>query len=156
MCLLQNTRVALDHLESIPEKQCLMENFKDLEVSSLESHLDYSDTSGFLGYRLLCIMSQALFCSSRSHSGRGRWWSSATPNTKRSCGTCSTSWTSPNAESKSTEYDSLKHTTQTVTALHYKNELSNAFKSLYSQTTTHTFSISVTNCTALFKQQPFG
>ncbi|XP_023285893.1 centrosomal protein of 128 kDa [Seriola lalandi dorsalis] len=28
-----NTRVALDHLESIPEKQCLMENFKDLEVS---------------------------------------------------------------------------------------------------------------------------
>ncbi|XP_068432582.1 centrosomal protein of 128 kDa isoform X2 [Clinocottus analis] len=30
---LQNTRVALDHLESIPEKQCLMENFKDLEES---------------------------------------------------------------------------------------------------------------------------
>ncbi|XP_044024462.1 centrosomal protein of 128 kDa-like isoform X3 [Siniperca chuatsi] len=28
-----NTRVALDHLESIPEKQCLMENFKDLEES---------------------------------------------------------------------------------------------------------------------------
>ncbi|KAI3364500.1 hypothetical protein L3Q82_011292, partial [Scortum barcoo] len=29
----RNTRVALDHLESIPEKQCLMENFKDLEES---------------------------------------------------------------------------------------------------------------------------
>uniref|UniRef100_UPI0037E9C0E8 centrosomal protein of 128 kDa n=1 Tax=Semicossyphus pulcher TaxID=241346 RepID=UPI0037E9C0E8 len=28
-----NTRVALDHLESIPERQCLMENFKDLEES---------------------------------------------------------------------------------------------------------------------------
>ncbi|XP_029352740.1 centrosomal protein of 128 kDa isoform X2 [Echeneis naucrates] len=28
-----NTRVALDHLEMIPEKQCLMENFKDLEES---------------------------------------------------------------------------------------------------------------------------
>ncbi|XP_051792519.1 centrosomal protein of 128 kDa isoform X2 [Acanthochromis polyacanthus] len=28
-----NTRVALDHLESIPEKPCLMENFKDLEES---------------------------------------------------------------------------------------------------------------------------
>ncbi|XP_069559232.1 centrosomal protein of 128 kDa [Brachyistius frenatus] len=28
-----NTRVALNHLESIPEKQCLMENFKDLEES---------------------------------------------------------------------------------------------------------------------------
>lgn len=31
----QSTRVALDHLESIPEKQSLMENFKDLEVGSL-------------------------------------------------------------------------------------------------------------------------
>ncbi|XP_035534954.1 centrosomal protein of 128 kDa isoform X2 [Morone saxatilis] len=30
---LQNTRVALDHLEALPEKQCLMENFKDLEES---------------------------------------------------------------------------------------------------------------------------
>ncbi|XP_060947906.1 centrosomal protein of 128 kDa-like [Limanda limanda] len=28
-----NTRIALDHLESIPEKQCLMDNFKDLEES---------------------------------------------------------------------------------------------------------------------------
>ncbi|XP_037305567.2 centrosomal protein of 128 kDa isoform X1 [Pungitius pungitius] len=28
-----NTRVALDHLDSIPDKQCLMENFKDLEES---------------------------------------------------------------------------------------------------------------------------
>ncbi|XP_063757436.1 centrosomal protein of 128 kDa isoform X3 [Eleginops maclovinus] len=28
-----NTRAALDHLESFPEKQCLMENFKDLEES---------------------------------------------------------------------------------------------------------------------------
>lgn len=28
----KNTRVALDHLESIPEKQLLMENFRDLEV----------------------------------------------------------------------------------------------------------------------------
>ncbi|XP_029965779.1 centrosomal protein of 128 kDa isoform X2 [Salarias fasciatus] len=30
---LQNTKAALDHLESIPEKQCLMENFRDLEES---------------------------------------------------------------------------------------------------------------------------
>uniref|UniRef100_A0A672IYP6 Centrosomal protein 128 n=1 Tax=Salarias fasciatus TaxID=181472 RepID=A0A672IYP6_SALFA len=29
----QNTKAALDHLESIPEKQCLMENFRDLEES---------------------------------------------------------------------------------------------------------------------------
>ncbi|XP_056284931.1 centrosomal protein of 128 kDa-like [Pseudoliparis swirei] len=28
-----NTRVALDHLDSIPEKQCLMKNFQDLEES---------------------------------------------------------------------------------------------------------------------------
>ncbi|KAM8832560.1 centrosomal protein of 128 kDa isoform 2-T3 [Spinachia spinachia] len=28
-----NTRVALDHLDSIPDKHCLMENFKDLEES---------------------------------------------------------------------------------------------------------------------------
>ncbi|MEQ2211864.1 hypothetical protein XENOCAPTIV_018815, partial [Xenoophorus captivus] len=28
-----NTRVALEHLESIPEKNCLMEDFKDLEES---------------------------------------------------------------------------------------------------------------------------
>ncbi|CAJ1077241.1 centrosomal protein of 128 kDa isoform X1 [Xyrichtys novacula] len=31
-----NTRVALDHLESIPEKPCLMKNFKDLEESQRE------------------------------------------------------------------------------------------------------------------------
>ncbi|XP_062293569.1 centrosomal protein of 128 kDa-like isoform X2 [Scomber scombrus] len=34
-----NTRVALDHLESIPEKQCLMENFKDLEDSQRQKEL---------------------------------------------------------------------------------------------------------------------
>ncbi|KAL7387757.1 hypothetical protein ABVT39_000460 [Epinephelus coioides] len=34
-----NTRVALDHLESIPEKQCLMENFKDLEESQRQREL---------------------------------------------------------------------------------------------------------------------
>lgn len=28
----QNTKAALDHLEAIPEKQGLMENFRDLEV----------------------------------------------------------------------------------------------------------------------------
>ncbi|XP_034555607.1 centrosomal protein of 128 kDa isoform X2 [Notolabrus celidotus] len=32
-----NTRVALDHLESIPEKPCLMKNFKDLEVGFEQS-----------------------------------------------------------------------------------------------------------------------
>lgn len=37
VCGFQNTRVALDHLEEIPEKQGLMENFKDLEVGSLET-----------------------------------------------------------------------------------------------------------------------
>ncbi|XP_074471750.1 centrosomal protein of 128 kDa isoform X2 [Sebastes fasciatus] len=36
---LQNTRVALDHLEAIPEKQCLMENFKDLEESQREREM---------------------------------------------------------------------------------------------------------------------
>ncbi|XP_074471751.1 centrosomal protein of 128 kDa isoform X3 [Sebastes fasciatus] len=34
-----NTRVALDHLEAIPEKQCLMENFKDLEESQREREM---------------------------------------------------------------------------------------------------------------------
>ncbi|XP_042359946.1 centrosomal protein of 128 kDa-like isoform X2 [Plectropomus leopardus] len=34
-----NTRVALDHLESIPDKQCLMENFKDLEESQRQREL---------------------------------------------------------------------------------------------------------------------
>ncbi|XP_029983691.1 centrosomal protein of 128 kDa [Sphaeramia orbicularis] len=34
-----NTRLALDHLESIPEKQCLMENFKDLEESQRQREL---------------------------------------------------------------------------------------------------------------------
>ncbi|KAM7395744.1 hypothetical protein PAMA_007157 [Pampus argenteus] len=34
-----NTRVALDHLESIPEKQCLMENFKDLEESQRQKEM---------------------------------------------------------------------------------------------------------------------
>uniref|UniRef100_A0A3P8TCJ1 Centrosomal protein 128 n=1 Tax=Amphiprion percula TaxID=161767 RepID=A0A3P8TCJ1_AMPPE len=34
-----NTRVALDHLESIPEKPCLMENFKDLEESQQQREL---------------------------------------------------------------------------------------------------------------------
>ncbi|KAG7244291.1 hypothetical protein INR49_004430, partial [Caranx melampygus] len=34
-----NTRVALDHLESIPEKQCLMENFKDLEESQRQREM---------------------------------------------------------------------------------------------------------------------
>ncbi|CAI5683203.1 unnamed protein product [Oreochromis niloticus] len=34
---LQNTRVALDHLESIPEKQLLMENFRDLEHEKLDA-----------------------------------------------------------------------------------------------------------------------
>ncbi|XP_054900104.1 centrosomal protein of 128 kDa-like isoform X2 [Poeciliopsis prolifica] len=28
-----NTRIALEHLESVPEKQCLLDNFKDLEES---------------------------------------------------------------------------------------------------------------------------
>lgn len=37
LCAFQNTRVALDHLEAIPEKQCLMENFKDLEVGPLKA-----------------------------------------------------------------------------------------------------------------------
>lgn len=37
VCGLQNTRVALNHLEAIPEKQCLMENFKDLEVGSVKA-----------------------------------------------------------------------------------------------------------------------
>uniref|UniRef100_A0A672ZBT0 Centrosomal protein 128 n=1 Tax=Sphaeramia orbicularis TaxID=375764 RepID=A0A672ZBT0_9TELE len=32
-------RLALDHLESIPEKQCLMENFKDLEESQRQREL---------------------------------------------------------------------------------------------------------------------
>uniref|UniRef100_A0A3B4ZPF4 Centrosomal protein 128 n=1 Tax=Stegastes partitus TaxID=144197 RepID=A0A3B4ZPF4_9TELE len=36
---LQNTRVALDHLESIPEKQCLLENFKDLEESQQQREM---------------------------------------------------------------------------------------------------------------------
>ncbi|TKS75876.1 Centrosomal protein of 128 kDa [Collichthys lucidus] len=36
---LQNTRVALDHLEAIPEKQCLMENFKDLEDSQRQREM---------------------------------------------------------------------------------------------------------------------
>lgn len=36
----KNTRVALDHLESIPEKQLLMENFRDLEVG-ITYNLDY-------------------------------------------------------------------------------------------------------------------
>lgn len=36
----KNTRVALDHLESIPEKQLLMENFRDLEVR-ITYNLDY-------------------------------------------------------------------------------------------------------------------
>ncbi|XP_018550298.1 centrosomal protein of 128 kDa isoform X2 [Lates calcarifer] len=34
-----NTRVALDHLESLPEKQCLMENFKDLEESQRQREM---------------------------------------------------------------------------------------------------------------------
>ncbi|XP_034383254.1 centrosomal protein of 128 kDa-like isoform X2 [Cyclopterus lumpus] len=34
-----NTRIALDHLESIPEKQCLMENFKDLEESQQQREM---------------------------------------------------------------------------------------------------------------------
>ncbi|XP_031728653.1 centrosomal protein of 128 kDa isoform X2 [Anarrhichthys ocellatus] len=34
-----NTRVALDHLDSIPEKQCLMENFKDLEESQQQREM---------------------------------------------------------------------------------------------------------------------
>ncbi|XP_029281434.1 LOW QUALITY PROTEIN: centrosomal protein of 128 kDa [Cottoperca gobio] len=34
-----NTRAALDHLESIPEKQCLMENFKDLEESQRQREM---------------------------------------------------------------------------------------------------------------------
>nr|XP_019947498.1 PREDICTED: centrosomal protein of 128 kDa isoform X2 [Paralichthys olivaceus] len=34
-----NTRIALDHLESIPEKQCLMDNFKDLEESQRQREM---------------------------------------------------------------------------------------------------------------------
>ncbi|XP_076613185.1 centrosomal protein of 128 kDa [Chaetodon auriga] len=34
-----NTRVALDHLEAIPEKQCLMDNFKDLEESQRQREM---------------------------------------------------------------------------------------------------------------------
>ncbi|XP_020489101.2 centrosomal protein of 128 kDa isoform X4 [Labrus bergylta] len=34
-----NTRVALDHLESLPEKPCLMENFKDLEESQRQREI---------------------------------------------------------------------------------------------------------------------
>ncbi|KAK5880399.1 hypothetical protein CesoFtcFv8_023431 [Champsocephalus esox] len=34
-----NTRAALDHLESFPEKQCLMENFKDLEESQRQREM---------------------------------------------------------------------------------------------------------------------
>ncbi|GLD59604.1 centrosomal protein of 128 kDa isoform X1 [Lates japonicus] len=34
-----NTRVALDHLELLPEKQCLMENFKDLEESQRQREM---------------------------------------------------------------------------------------------------------------------
>ncbi|KAM9338959.1 centrosomal protein of 128 kDa [Symphorus nematophorus] len=34
-----NTRVALDHLETIPEKPCLMENFKDLEESQRQREM---------------------------------------------------------------------------------------------------------------------
>ncbi|XP_051264887.1 centrosomal protein of 128 kDa isoform X2 [Dicentrarchus labrax] len=34
-----NTRVALDHLEALPEKQCLMENFKDLEESQRQREM---------------------------------------------------------------------------------------------------------------------
>nr|XP_043905052.1 centrosomal protein of 128 kDa-like isoform X2 [Solea senegalensis] len=34
-----NTRVALEHLESLPEKQCLMENFKDLEESQRQKEM---------------------------------------------------------------------------------------------------------------------
>lgn len=37
VCGFQNTRVALDHLDEIPEKQGLMENFKDLEVGSFKT-----------------------------------------------------------------------------------------------------------------------
>lgn len=32
--------MALNHLESIPEKQCLMEDFKDLEVGHLDTWND--------------------------------------------------------------------------------------------------------------------
>uniref|UniRef100_UPI003AAFCB4E centrosomal protein of 128 kDa-like n=1 Tax=Centroberyx gerrardi TaxID=166262 RepID=UPI003AAFCB4E len=34
-----STRVALDHLESVPEKPCLMENFKDLEESQRQREM---------------------------------------------------------------------------------------------------------------------
>ncbi|XP_071387185.1 centrosomal protein of 128 kDa-like [Centroberyx affinis] len=34
-----STRVALDHLESVPEKLCLMENFKDLEESQRQREM---------------------------------------------------------------------------------------------------------------------
>ncbi|KAF7667018.1 hypothetical protein LDENG_00081530 [Lucifuga dentata] len=34
-----NTRVALDHLETIPEKLCLMENFKDLQESQRQKEM---------------------------------------------------------------------------------------------------------------------
>lgn len=37
----QKTREALDHLEAIPEKQCLMENFKDLEVGSHYGYINF-------------------------------------------------------------------------------------------------------------------
>lgn len=33
VCGEQNTRAALGHLESIAEKNCLLDDFKDLEVS---------------------------------------------------------------------------------------------------------------------------
>ncbi|XP_047430385.1 centrosomal protein of 128 kDa isoform X3 [Mugil cephalus] len=36
---LQSTRVALDHLEAIPEKPCLMDNFKDLEESQQQKEM---------------------------------------------------------------------------------------------------------------------
>lgn len=111
-----------------------MENFKDLEVGSLEDeiifiypvnkcyafidvfffHYIYAHAHAFVfsawlrtlaPLAWLVMMTLPPFCAVRSHSGRGRWWSSATPNTKKSSGTYSTNWTSPSAESKSAEYD---------------------------------------------------
>lgn len=80
LCLLQTMKETLEHCEEAPADRGLMENFRDLVVSS-DVHAEVCTVMAL----------QPPFCAFRSRSSRESWLSRTTAAIKRSSGSCSTS-----------------------------------------------------------------
>lgn len=139
----QNTKAALDHLEAIPEKQGLMENFRDLEVCSL-SVLVFGPL-GLAHDR--CADAASVFCLQESQRERAKVEERYIKHKEI---VWDLQYQLDESRRKAQEYR-VRHTLiHQHSRLKKKNRRSFVmpYHSLRSSATTHTFSICVPNCSA--------